>query len=376
MSQAVLRFPVIVLSVIVILLAGCSSKKPKYLQSSTIEPIKLPEGADNERIGELYVVPDQVGRKPEEFEVPYPPALGVQEDANIASIQTMQDEFWVLNSQSAATTWSQLVSFLQSRDILIIERDLKSAVIETDWFTEAVQPGFSTRYRMRLERGLQPNTTEIYLFNDKRSQQQESESSSPIAERINDRAHANWLADQLVQVLNDATVKFGDSFMARTIKLPEKIMFAEVNQEPVLLSRTSGDRLDKALSKTLDENGFSLYEKNDTKNIYYFDEYEVKRKKSGLLGLISFGGDNKPTTSRYDLATILEHLQHKAEVFELFPELRSSIEKRKLSGVPGYLLIIQQSSDGATIYIRDPQGKKLSVNDARAVLDTIRLRLL
>ncbi|MGH1484633.1 MAG: outer membrane protein assembly factor BamC [Cellvibrionaceae bacterium] len=378
MSQIVFRFLVILFTLLLVVISGCSTKSPEYLKSTTIPPLTVPEQSDNERLGQLYRVPQQAGRKPDDFEVPFPPSLGVQDDANIASVQRLGEQVWVLNAQLASTTWSQLVYFWQSRNVAIVKRDLDTATIETDWFEQAVQPGFATRYRMRLERGLQANTTEIHLTNDKSLLRGVEDAPEIWAERVQDRAHANWLANELVKVLNDSNTTFGDSYLATTIDLSEKVTSDDVNQEPVLRANINRQRLDSALSKVLSQDGFSTYEKDTSKGIYYFDQYEVKSKKSGLFSFITFtsGDDESTKRSRYDLETLLANLQNTPEINALFPRRVEANAAKKLTSIPGYLLVAQQIEGGFFLYVRDGYGKKLSSDDAREILEIIRLRLI
>lgn len=378
MNQIVFPCSVILFALLLVVVSGCSTKSPDYLQSTTIPPLTVPEALDAERLGQLYRVPQQTGRKPNDFKVPFPPSLGLQDDANIASVQRLGEQVWVLNAQLASTTWSQLVYFWQSRNVAIVKRDLDAATIETDWFEQAVQPGFAMRYRMRLERGLQTNTTEIHLSNDKRLLKDLERAPEIWAEGIQDRAHGNGLAKELIKVLNDTNTLFGDSYLATTIDLPEKIASDEVNQEPVLLvANINQQRLANAVTRVLSQDGFLTYEKDSSAGLYYFDQYEVRPEKSGLLSLISFTSDDGSNKkSPYDLDQVLANLHNSPEINALLPGRLEANAANRLNNIPGYLLVMQQTRRGFSLYVRDGYGKKLPAAKAKEILESIRLRLI
>ena len=382
MEPMLVRFLAAFTLVSVAVLPGCSTGSSDYLDATSIEPIQVPEGKSQARLGELYAVPQLVAQPAKKaFKVPLPPVIGVQDGANLTSLQTMREQFWVVNAKSAASTWSQLMAFLQQRGIAVAKRDLAAATIETDWFTQALQPGFKVRYRLRLEHGLQPNTTEVYFLNTKREVDTvAADSAAKTAAWTGspeDAAHAKWLANELLKALSDPEMNFGDSYLATTLNLPEKITLSDFNAEPVLLSRASDQRLQKALAQSLNENGFSTYDKALDRGIFHFDRYQVKQKGAKLLGMISIGGNKGFTKkSRYPLADILAHLPNRPDVNGLFPDVDQRLGKKKLSNVPGYLLVVQQRQGRTLVWVRDGYGRLLKAAKARDILDTLRLRLL
>lgn len=390
--QFVIRSIVGVLFVFVALsfLSACSTGKTDYLEAKTIPAIELPEGADDDRVGELYRVPESKSdKKLTEFEVPLPPVVAVREDDNIASRQTMGDRIWVLNGQSPANTWSQLLSFWQTRGVALTKRDLSTATIETDWFSEAVQPGFAVRYQLRLERGLQENSTEIYLSNDKirvaelqKSESQASESQQSDLQRppisaenwtdaVQDRAHANWLAEQLLILMNNPNTVFGDSYLATTIELPPKLGLSQLNSEPVLISTEERSRLEQALNRGLETAGLLIYDQDVQQGVFHFDEYDERKPR--LLGLIPEKG-RESKKSRYTLNDILAHLLPYDDENAVFSS--NLLSDKELSNVPGYLLALKEHQGQTLIFVRDGYGKPLAFGRARELLDTIRLRLI
>jgi outer membrane protein assembly factor BamC len=357
-----------------ILLSACSSQ-PEYLEATSLPVVKLPAATGKERLGQLYPIPEAHAPKPDQFTVPYPPTVGIQDDANIASVQTMDNQLWILNAKSPASTWSQLMTFFQQRQIAIMSKELSTATIDTNWIKEAVQPGFFTRYRLRLEQGLQPNTTEIYLANERKSEAMKDIASTNWPDTLQDGAHGKWLAKELVTTLNNPKLNVGDSYLATTINLPQKVLLTNIDKEPVLSIKAGQGRLNRAFDKALDNNGLIIYASTDS--IYHINQYKVKEKKSSWYNPLSWGANEKPDKkSSYSLDEILAHLPNEVQVNDVFTNLAQRQGAKKLSGVGGYLLVQRQLPESTLIYVRDGYGRRLKVTEARNLLDTIRLRLL
>jgi len=359
------------------LLSACATNTD-YLEATTLPPVNPPGGLDRDRLGQLYPVPEQKeATSPKKFSVPFPPTIGVQEETNVASIQTMDAEFWVANAKPPAATWAQLIYFWQQKRIGLAKRDLSNATMTSNWFAEALQPGSKIRYRLRLEQGLQPNTTDIFIYNEKQLSN-EPAVSDQVDEVLSDRFHGDLIAKQLVSSLNEPEIVLGDSYLAATIDLPQKVRLSEVDGETVLLSVAPVARLYRAFSETLNKDGFTLYGKDSAQGVYYFGE--VREGKKGLLGWFDFSSNNvfdgSAATSDQPLETILSSLPDEPEVNSLFPDTASRDTAKKLSGKKGYLLVVRQQPQRTVIYVRDSAGRLLPTDEAIGLLDTIRLRLL
>src|SRR6478735_5158906 len=70
-----------------------------YLKAEVTTPIKLPEGNEGERIGQLFVIPkaaDPNARLPDEFTVPKPASSDrVSEQRNEVKIQKLGERRWI-----------------------------------------------------------------------------------------------------------------------------------------------------------------------------------------------------------------------------------------------------------------------------------------
>jgi hypothetical protein len=376
-----IRFLILLILFAAVLTSGCSNNTD-YLKAKSLPPITVPDKQDKERVGELYRVPEikSSGKLTTNFRVPLPPAVGVQDDAKIASLQVMGKEFWILNAQTPATTWSRIVNYWQTIGVPLVRQDLNTAVLETKWFKhDALQPGFAVRYQLQLEQGLQAGTTEIHFINVKNKLEDIKDFSNTWPAKLDDPLHARVIADEVVKTLNDDRFGAGDSLLATKINLPPKVQLLDDRNEVVLSANISKQRLARAFEKALNENGLTTYDSNVDGLIYHFDEDKGSKPRYWFTKFLSSkalrNANNR--SSEYSLEEILTSLPDEPAINELFSSVRTNPEKiKKLSDVPGYLLVARQENDGTIIYLRDGYGKTLSQEKARELFDTIRLRLI
>ncbi|MFT7223461.1 MAG: hypothetical protein ACI82Z_000997 [Cellvibrionaceae bacterium] len=362
---------------IVMLVSACSGQQD-YLQSESLPPLSVPED-QRQRLGQLYPVPETERPSPVSFQTPFPPTIGVQADANIASIQTMGDQFWVLNARPPATTWIQLINFFEEREISIVSRDLAAATLITEPFPENTQiDSPQVQYHLRLAKGFQVDTTEIIFSNRLVGSANPAPANQKFGGRLESRSHAEGLVQQWVSVLNAGQVAAFNSFLAATIELEDKVRLAELAGEPVLSVSASETRLLRAFDEGLNENGFIVYDVNDRAQVLYFDRY---RKKEGGFRwhnpLSWWSGVQSRKDSRYSLTFILSALPDESDVSAVFDSVRPNRQAdSKSANVPGYLLAYQRRDGKYTVYVRDGSGRKLPIGEARELLNDIRVRLI
>lgn len=362
---------------------SCSSRQPDYLKAATLPAVKVPEGLDERRLGQLYRLPKQESIEPTSFEIPFPPASATQTSEQKASLQQLDNKLWVLNDRSVATTWVQVINFWNKRGVSLAQTDVANAILQTGWFNEALQPGFSIRYRLRLERGFQDNTAEIYLTNQKRDGSNLTNEWSTEQNNVgDDRVHAQLIADSLVTQLINGESDVGNSFLAESISLPEKSSLSVSNNEPVLVLDTRTPRAYMALSNALVSEGFLTYDNDLAKGFFHFDQYEVDKKKRRFFGILKSESspqknESANKKSRYSVEEIIASLPNNPSVNDLFfgDEEVVREDQSRLSGVQGFLLAVRRQDNSQLVYVRDGYGKELEVDNAKNILDAVRLRL-
>jgi uncharacterized lipoprotein len=360
-------------------LSACASRQPDYLGAKTIPAVKVPEGLDDSRLGQIYRLPQQQIIQPTVFKTPFPPAIATQASEQQASLQQLDNKLWVLNDRSVATTWVQVTDFWLQRGVDLESTDVANAALQTRWFKETLQPGFSIRYRLSLERGFQDNTTEIHFSNQKRDDNNLTSEWTTFQGNVgDDRVHAQLMSANLVTQLVDGPSEVGDSFLAESISLPQKSALSIVNDDPVLRLNVATVRAYQALVKALSSEGFLTYDSDLAKGLLYFDQYAAGNQRRGFFGFLSAKQNPRDNNkSPYSVEEVVTHLPNNPGVNELFfgDEELVRDKQPRLANVPGFLLVIKPHDGSQLLYLRDGYGKVLEAEVAKNILDDIRLRL-
>jgi outer membrane protein assembly factor BamC len=372
-----------------VLLISCSSND-EYLNARTLPPIVVPDGLDKQALGELYGVPKGDGRLATgELRKPLPPSLASKNTLIEPRVQTFEGNTWLLVPKEASSTWSQLIIYLQSRNIVSIKQDVFAATIDTGWISEAAEPGTALRYQLRLEAGLQPEITEIHAVNIQGTPNSPLPPQTQWAQQSDNVAHQEWFLKAIGKGIS-AQKAVGDSLIASAISFPEKSVSTTVDGEPVVELSLGLDRAFNALLENLTEStGFTLYEHNKAEGVFYLNEgkkdknekVKFTEKLTNFLDKISTAKLTKEglvtnKNASASLAEILSRLPNEEAVNTLFPERIAQTNADVLSNVSGYLLVLRQVDDNKQrLYIRDGYGRVLAPSKAKILLDTIKKQL-
>ncbi len=380
-------FPFIV---VMFLIGGCVSND-EYLTAQTLPPIVIPSELDNQAVGQIYTVPEGDGRLATgELKKPLPPTLSASQAITEPRMQSYGDNSWLVVPKESSATWSQLLLFLQSRNIQVIKQDPFSATIETGWISESAEPGTAFRYLVQLEAGLQTELTEIHVINRKGIANTSISRSTVWGQRSDNRSHGEWFLKQIARGLN-AQKTLGDSLIASSIQFPDKVISTSVNGEPVLELSLEQGRAFNSVSSSIELGNFNIFDADETRGLVYFtkgkvskgeDQRKFTQKVKDFLDKISTAkltrqGLVTNADASYSLDEIIANLPNETEVNQLFPNREIDEDANTLSSVSGYLLIQRLTSDNKQrIYIRDGYGRLLKPSDAKQILDTIRQALI
>ena len=170
-----------------------------YKKAPELPVVSVPEGKDNQALGEIYVIPpvedDLVLAG--EFEVPRPAPLVAGTGDEVVRIQKLGDESWALIGVAPGQVWPQVRSFLTAADIQVARVDARAGIIESGWLTLEGQP-MASRFRFRMEQGVQRSTSELHVLQmdqagDVNSWPDKSDNPEQSAEML--RAVAQYLAN-------------------------------------------------------------------------------------------------------------------------------------------------------------------------------------
>jgi uncharacterized lipoprotein len=371
-------------------LASCTFTDERYLNANTLPPVVVPDGLDNETLGESYAVPEGDGRLATgELKKPLPPTLSSSQLITEPRVQTVGDASWLVVPKEAAATWSQLVIYLQSRQISIVKQDVFSALIDTSWITESAKSGTAFRYQLRLEPGMQPEFTEIHAVNMQGTYRDEISPNTVWKSRSDSQVHKAWFLKQIAKGLSQQK-SVGDSLVASAIVFPPRIVSTSFMGEPVIDLTLNEERTNYAIANSLKENEFTVFEENKSAGVVYFSESKnsKKKKKKFLARLKSFldrissakitkEGLVTNKSASADLDKMLAHLPNEAEVNALFPNRVLTEDLQELSNLSGYFLVQRSLGDGKKqrLHVRDAYGRLLEPAQAKELLDRIKQQL-
>lgn len=369
-------------------LSACTTNDD-YLKASTLPPITVSEELDKGTLGEIYRVPEGDGRiATGELKKPLPPTLSGLQGVSEPRVQTFEGDSWLVVPKEASATWSQLLIFLRSRSISTVSQDVFKATIETGWVRDESDPTQAYRYRLHLEAGLQSDLTEIHAVNIQGSPRSQLPAVSQWPPQPESATQQTKFLKQIAKVMSNQKA-LGDSLIASSINLPEKVRGSSVQGEPVIELAISPARTWQAVETALGQGDFVLYDQDRSAGVFYMDEDEktAKKKKSLKEKVGAFldelarveitkrgASKEKGKVSPYSLEQVLAHLPEDDVVNALLGPIENS-DKPLLNKVPGYLLVVNNIGDKQRLYVRDGYGRPLPSAQAKLLLDSVKSQL-
>src|SRR5690606_6351109 len=131
----------------------------------------------------------------------------------------------------------RLRSFLNVNGLTVAHADISSGIIETDWIQFKTDLSTYDRYRLQIDQGVQPDTSEIHILH-----MSIPADSAPSADLSWGRTSVNtererWLLDELAATLASDTTEGGTSLLAQAIGGSAKAGLVTFNNEPALSLR-------------------------------------------------------------------------------------------------------------------------------------------
>lgn len=237
---------------------------------------------------------------------------------------------WLVVSAEPQALWNPVREFLLNSGLLIAEENPTTGVIETDWAENRAKVGtagqkllakwlsglYSTglrdRYRVRLERGTAPGTTEIYLSHQGMQEEavNDNASSGPTGSYWKPRPSDPELETVMLQRL--VAHLGGQETVAKALPSTKPSPAEEPAPANATLTRDGDgvslslqDSLDRAWRRvglSLDRIGFTVEDRDRSKGIYYvrYIDPEAQGKGKGTFSRW-FGGDDKQPPNQYQV---------------------------------------------------------------------------
>ncbi len=236
---------------------------------------------------------------------------------------------WLVVQASPESLFPRVREFVSSVGLIVDRENPVAGVIETDWTENRAKVGtggqmllakwlgtfYATgtrdKYRIRLERGAQPGTTEVYLAHrgmeevvSRTDSGGESEATRWQPRASDPDSEAEML--RLLIVYLGKTEDQAKTLVAQGATPPaERARLTRRGDDSLLSLDDSLDRAWRRVGLSLDRAGFTVEDRDRSKGIYYV-RYIDPDKDSGRPGFFArlFGAEDKKSDERYQI-----HLQ-------------------------------------------------------------------
>jgi outer membrane protein assembly factor BamC len=285
-----------------------------YLDARETAPLKIPEGVQSKRLDPLLPIPGNVAavrlaESNAEFEIPRPPVLKDLTAGTDFSLQKAGDSRWIVAQRPPAEVWPVARQFFEDNGFKVVDERPQTGEFSTAWqpieqisstlarrlssrvaFTEA---GGETRVRVRVEPGVQRNTSEVFVVSVERAAG--STVNLPWPSSTGNPGLEAALLDEMLANLSRSAEQGGSvSLLAgQSFDTPSRIsMIADGNGNPILSLGADLDRSWSSVGRSLDLAQIHIDDLNRSLGIYYINlsPDAGAEKKPGLFSWLPFVG--------------------------------------------------------------------------------------
>jgi len=321
-------------------LAGCSSfevpgSKIDYKTSSKLPPLEVPPDLTRPGTDDRFVVPDANPQGSATYSAysqertggTKATTTGVLPQLKNVRVERAGSERWLVVNGTPEALWPVVKEFWQESGFIINVEIPGAGIMETDWaenraripqsglrgfFGRVLDSVYETserdKFRTRLERGVEPGTTEIYIS----QRGMEEVYTSGNTEESNTRWQPRPPNPELeAEMLGRLMVRLGvEPERAKTqIAAPSAPPRASLSKGGAGTVLTVSDEFDRAWRRVglaLDRIGFTVEDRDRSKGLYfvrYIDpdaDNKTGKVNEGWLSKLKFwGSDKKPSAEQY-----------------------------------------------------------------------------
>jgi outer membrane protein assembly factor BamC len=233
---------------------------------------------------------------------------------------------WLVVQASPEALWPRVREFILNTGLIVERENPAAGILETDWRENRPRVGsagqlfvtrwlgtlFSTgmrdRFRIRLERGFQPGTTEIYVAHQGMEEivvgagPDKDAGGSKWQPRATDPDLEIELMRQLMVALGQTEEQAAAVVAQAPAAPPERAQLARRGDSFMLQLDDSLDRAWRRVGLSLDRVGFTVEDRDRSKGVYYV-RYLDPDKGTSEPGWFSrlFGAEEKKPEERYQI---------------------------------------------------------------------------
>lgn len=237
-----------------------------YKSAPELPVVKVPEGKNTDALREIYVIPHVQDSLvlAGEFEVPRPAPLVAGTGSEVVRIQKLADDSWALIGVAPGQVWPQVRSFLTASGMQVARADARAGIMESNWLTLEGSE-LPSRFRFRMEQGVQRGTSELHVLQMSRGGSDEWPATS------DDPDQASRMLRAVSQYLADSTESAPVSMVAEQgISAGGKISMQEAPEGYTYIRlELPYDRAWASLGRALEKSGFEATDRDRSTGVYY-----------------------------------------------------------------------------------------------------------
>lgn len=355
-----------------------------YLKADAIPPMNIPAELDQGPMDQLYTVPASASNAdyeyPEEFEVPRPQALATNQLEEKVKIQRLGANRWILINTPPSEVWPRIRSFLSRTGLQVAFTDATNGIIETTWLQFKTDLDNKDRYRLRIEQGVQPDSTEVHVLHMSVAKELTAQKAGVWPKSSNNAERESWMIDELAANLASEVSSGATSLLAQTIGGSAKVELSNGGGEPLLFMDLDYTRAWATLGYAVQREGFSLWDEDKQAGVFYIDYTELTDEddEPGFFSRLFSSEDDQQAGSPYSLQQILDslNLEDNEANRHLLEKLKPFSGGAPLDAVPGYLVFINEADNRIEVRVRDGYAGLLSPKESKKLLKEIRRNLI
>lgn len=313
-------------------------KKTDYREASEAPTLEVPPDLTSSSIDDGLVVPDIAPASGSASLSDYRRERVNTQTIRSAAVLPKQDNirvmhdkgtYWLVIQGTAQEVWPRMREFWLQSGLLIKREDPRIGILETDWaenradipqdfitrnisklFDSLYSAATRDKYRVRLEQGSEPGTTELYLTHRGAEEViNESTGSSTIWKpRPSDPELEVEMLRRMMVFFGVEETKAQNQFASSQDHIDRAVLTQDVNGDANLTVKDDFARAWRRTGLALDRVGFTVEDRDRSRGLYYVRYIDPKKdsnakKEKGLLDKLTFnvfsGSDDVQDKSTY-----------------------------------------------------------------------------
>lgn len=381
-------------SAVLLSLSACiyTDRSDSYRKSGSIKDLEVPEDLSSDTIESLYPIPEVKKRydafydvEEDGFEIPRPEAMSAEREAQKVKIQKVAGRQWVLLEAPASQVWPLAQSFLINAGLGVQTSVPSTGLIETDWVSfKNKEDSQAMRFRIRIEKGLRPDTTEVHFLHQG-AEPDKARSIDSWPQTSDDPERADWI---MMEMANSLALDIGNkaaSLLGQSVGGQAKAELTVENGEPVLALNLDQDRAWATVQQAVQKGSLLTWEVGANDRVIYAQYLDPKARSTWhlersvstkQLSMESKKSRYQIEEAPYTLNEVLANLSDIPASRALFADVAEA--KFGQSGLEpvGILIRLQQSGGRILVKVRDMNGELLDSRINKKVLIEIRKHLI